>query len=283
MINKSKGNYLPYIYISWLSSIYYKTIDNELYKAIKSIENQECKYKQEIIIVKDGDINKETNKLLNNYDFKIPHKIIKIDKNKGLGNAMKVGSKYCRGKYIARFDVDDINLKNRLQVQIPHIEKDPRIAVISCEIYEFNEKGEFFYKKNYRNSLDQIIYKFNPINHPTTIINKELLLKVGNYNDIKYFEDYYLWLKFIKHGYKIKLVNEPLVLMKVNSSHRKRWGFKYSFYEILFTYQIVREKLINYKYLIFFIIRIISRLIPLAFIQIQIRKKNRILIKEKII
>ena len=110
------------VYISWLGSIYIKSNKEDFIKAIKSIEWQDCNYKQEIIIVKDGPINQELEFLIDNYNFKINHKLISIKNNQGLGKALKVGSENCNGKYIARFDTDDINLPNRLKTQIPIIE-----------------------------------------------------------------------------------------------------------------------------------------------------------------
>ena len=188
---------------------------------------------------------------------------------------MKICSNNCQGKYIARFDTDDINLPNRLKTQIPIIENDYNIALVSSEVYEKSDSGKIFYKKNYKKNFKDIIYKFNPINHPTVIINKEILFREGNYENIKYFEDYYLWLKFFKKGYKMNLINIPLVVMNVSDQYRKRWGIKYLLYEFIFTFKAIQNKLIQVNYLFYFILRLISRLIFLPIFQKFIRKNRR--------
>ena len=263
------------VYISWLGSVYIKSNKQDFLKAIKSIEWQDCKYKQEIIIVKDGPVSKDLDSFIDNYNFKINHKIISLEYNQGLGKALKIGSNHCKGQYIARFDTDDINLPNRLKTQIPIIENDFNIALISSAVYEKSDCGKIFYKKNHKKNFKDIIFKFNPINHPTVIINKKILFRVGNYEDIKYFEDYYLWLKFFKKGYKINLMNEPLVVMNVSSQYRKRWGIRYLLYELIFTFKVIQNKLINVNYLFYFILRLMSRLILLPVFQKSIRKNRR--------
>ena len=262
------------VYISWLGSIYIKSKKEDLIRSIKSIEWQDCEYKQEIVIVKDGIISKELDDLIKSYVFKFKYKIIAIKSNKGLGIALKIGSKSCSGKYIARFDTDDINLPNRLSTQIPIIENDKNIALVSSSVFE-KSNNNIYYKKPYKINLQEIIYKLNPINHPTVIINKSILFELGNYENVKYFEDYYLWLKILKNGYRIELITDALVLMNVDNQYRKRWGIKYLFYEFIFSFKIIKNRLISFKYIFYFILRLISRVILVPAFQDKIRKKRR--------
>tara|TARA_Y100000739_G_scaffold229459_1_gene244255 strand:- start:705 stop:1562 length:858 start_codon:yes stop_codon:yes gene_type:complete len=275
-MNFNKDNFISSkVYISWLGSVYIKSSKEDFIRAIKSIEWQDYKYKQEIIIVKDGPISNELEDLIDNYFYKLNHKIISTEYNQGLGNALRLGSKNCIGKYIARFDTDDINLPNRLSTQIPIIENDSNIALVSSAVLEKSHSEKIFYKKNYKRNGIEMIYKFNPINHPTVIINKDILIKVGNYENVKYFEDYYLWLKILKEGYKIHLINTPLVVMNIDDQYRKRWGIRYLLYEFIFTRKIIKNKLIKRKYIFYLILRIISRLILLPAFQKKIRKNRR--------
>ena len=74
-MNISKDNFISNkVYISWLGSVYIKSKKEDFIRAIKSIEWQDCKYIQEIIIVKDGPISNELESLIDNYKFKINHK-----------------------------------------------------------------------------------------------------------------------------------------------------------------------------------------------------------------
>ena len=275
-MNFNKNNFISNeVYISWLGSVYIKSNKEDFIRAIKSIEWQDCKYIQEIIIVKDGPLSQELESLIDNYIFKINYKVISLKYNQGLGNALKHGSEKCNGKYIARFDTDDINLPNRLKTQIPLMENDSKIALVSSAVYERSDTERIFFKKNYKKNIKDLIYKFNPINHPTVILKKEILFRVGNYEKIKYFEDYYLWLKIFKKGYKILIINNPLVLMNVDTQYQKRWGIIYLFYEFIFTYKVIQSKLIKENYFFYFILRLISRLILFPTFQEKIRKNRR--------
>ena len=264
-------------YISWLGSIYFQSRKIDLIESIRSIELQECNYQQEIVLVKDGLITKDIEIFLKNYTFKISFKLINIVKNTGLGNALKIGSQNCEGKYIVRFDTDDISLPNRLSTQIPLLENNSELAFISSAVYEKDSSDKIYYKLPYKNSSENLIYKLNPVNHPTVVLNKEILFSVGNYQSVYYFEDYYLWLKFIKNGYKYKLINDPLVVMKVDESYTKRWGLKYAFYEIIFFQKLIKENMINPKYSKYFLLRILSRLILIPYFQKKIRNNRRVL------
>ena len=270
------------VYISWLGSVYINSKIEDFVRAIKSIEWQDCKYIQEIIIVKDGLISEELENFLKNYKFKFSHKIISLKNNRGLGIAMKIGSENCIGKYIARFDTDDINLPNRLSTQIPILENDHKIGLVSSAVFEKSIKNKIFYKIPYKKSLKEIINKFNPINHPTVIMNKAILFEVGNYENVKYFEDYYLWLKFFKSGYRITLINDALVLMNIEEKYRKRWGIKYFFYESNFIFKVLKNKLIKKVYILYFIPRLLSRLMIIPIFQNKIRNKRRGLSNYKI-
>ena len=275
-MNFSKDEFIPYkVYISWLGSVYIESKKEDFLKAIKSIEWQDCEYAQEIVIVKDGILNKDLESFLKNYSFKFNHKIITLKNNSGLGIAMKIGSQNCNGKYIARFDTDDINLPNRLSTQIPLLEKNRELALISSAVFEKSPNNQIFYKNPYKQNLREVIYKFNPINHPTVILNKNILIKAGNYENIKYFEDYYLWLKILKKGYEILLINDPLVIMNTDAQYRKRWGVKYFKYEFIFIFKTIQNKLIKKKYIFFSFLRLITRVIMIPAFQEIIRKKRR--------
>ena len=85
-MNFNKDNFISNdIYISWLGSIYINSQKEDFLRAIKSIEAQNCDYKQEIVIGKDGIIEPELDDSLKSYPFKINFKIIPIKSNQGLG------------------------------------------------------------------------------------------------------------------------------------------------------------------------------------------------------
>ena len=70
----------------------------------------------------------------------------------------------------------------------------------------------------------------NPFNNPSSMMKKEYILKVGNYREFRYLEDYDLTMRLIhdnptKDFYNIQ---EPLVVMQTNdSSYLRRGGLLY--------------------------------------------------------
>ena len=74
----------------------------------------------------------------------------------------------------------------------------------------------------------------NPLNHPTVMFRKSEIIRVGSYKNLKYFEDFELWIRCIKNAQIIINYKKPLVAMKRKSYMEKRKGYLYAFYEILF-------------------------------------------------
>ena len=106
----------------------------------------------------------------------------------------------------------------------------------------------------------------NPINHPTVLFKKSDIINVGLYKDIKFFEDYELWLRCIKSGLKIKNINKPLVAMKRSDFFSKRHGLKYAYFEFKFLKEITKEKTISRFLIPIYFLRIFIRIIPHRFI-----------------
>ena len=107
------------------------------------------------------------------------------------------------------------------------------------------------------------LYMFrNPINHPSVLMKKADILKVGSYKDIKHFEDYELWLRCIKNGLKIHNINQSLVAMRRSNFFSKRKGYKYALCELEFLKLSLKEKQIKIIFIPLYIIRLFIRIIP---------------------
>ena len=263
---KNKSKTLP---ISCICSIYKGTVLKELIIAIDSILIQEYK-PNEIIIIVDGEINSNINSFLdylsNFGDF---FKIYYLKNNQGLGLALNYGIQESRNDLIARFDSDDINLKDRLKVQYDEIIQNPEISILGSSVLEFvNPDESQIIKKinnNFKNRFKLHMIR-NPINHPSVLFKKSDIINVGLYKDIKFFEDYELWLRCIKSGLKIKNINKPLVAMKRSDFFSKRHGLKYAYFEFKFLKEITKEQTISRFLIPIYFLRIFIRIIPHRFI-----------------
>lgn len=183
---------------------------NYLPYAIKSILKQTFE-DFEFIIVNDGSSD-NTDKILKN--FALRDKRIKIleQENKGLTYSLNRGIFMAKGKYIARMDADDISLKVRFINQIKYLYENCDVAVLGCNAVVIDDLGLRIAKwDNFlvHHDIDNYHMKGygGGIIHSSAMIRKDILLKVGGYDEKwKYAQDYDLWLRLAEIS---RLANLP--------------------------------------------------------------------------
>ena len=188
-----------------------------LNKAIDSILNQTFR-EFEFIIINDGSTD-NSQRIIESYT---DNRIIVINKpNTGLIDTLNMGISASTGEWIARMDADDISYPTRFAEQLKFIQDD--IAVIgsqACLIDEFDKiYGETRFdceNDKIRKKLRQ--YKSNII-HPSVIINKSMINRVGGYDPkMEVAEDYDLWLRLSGVG-KIINVNKKLIGLRKHTGN----------------------------------------------------------------
>ena len=131
--------------ISAICCIYKNTILKEFILAIDSILVQDY-IPNEVVIIVDGYVSNEIRSFL---DFILSlgdiFKVFYIEENVGLGLALNYGIPKCTNKLIARFDSDDINLKDRLKIQYEFIKRNPQISIVGSDVFEFNNHKSFVF------------------------------------------------------------------------------------------------------------------------------------------
>ena len=136
-------------------------------------------------------------------------KIIINKKNIGVSKSRNKALKYCKGKYIAFIDADDLWKSNKLYKQIQFMEKN--LASFSFTSYDIiNTKDKLIKKRHVYNdpSYEQLSRK-NIIGLSTVIINKKILNYI-KFPNLRTQEDFAVWLNLLKKG--IKLSHIPMVL-----------------------------------------------------------------------
>ena len=254
--------------ITSICAIYINTSKKEIKLAINSLLFQ--KYiPNQILIIADGPIIDDVKVYIKHLKKKFDDiiKIIYLKNNRGLGYALKIGLENSKNEIIARFDSDDLNLKDRLHKQYKYLMKDKSIDILGSKVLEYKiEKGVISTRIKKVPLKDLEIKKMmryrNPINHPSVIFRKTPILNAGSYRIIDAFEDYYLWLRCKKINLKFENLNEPLVAMRRESNILRRYGFHYAIWEIIFLRKLILENLINFFFIIPFIVRISLRILP---------------------
>lgn len=218
---------------SVLMSVYENDSPEFLKLALESIYEKQTRKPDEIVVVFDGPISDVLNDVLNNFRigkedvvFYYPQEI-----NRGLGEALRIGSEKCTGDYILRMDSDDISDPERFAKQIAYVEAHPEIDVLGTDIAEFqvNEQEENKRVRVCPAEHDDIVKmgkKRNPMNHVTACIKRTALQKCGGYKTLLLLEDYYLWLNMIASGCRLANINESLVYVRVGNGFDSKRGSK---------------------------------------------------------
>ena len=70
---------------------------------------------------------------------------LSIEKNVGLGEALNLGLKHCKCRYVARMDSDDESLPNRFKRQIDFLKTNRNVVLIGCqaEFVNLASKGAY--------------------------------------------------------------------------------------------------------------------------------------------
>ena len=209
---------------SVLMSVYKNDNPDFLKMALESIYEKQTRKPDEIVVVFDGKLTAELYAVLDKFKENKENIVFYYpqDTNRGLGEALRIGSKKCTGDYIFRMDSDDISVPERFEKQIAYIESHPDIDVLGTDIAEFdkspeNEKMRLRVCPQKHNDIVQMGKKRNPMNHVTVCMKKSALQKCGGYETLLLLEDYYLWLKMIACNCKLENINEVLVYVRIGN------------------------------------------------------------------
>jgi teichuronic acid biosynthesis glycosyltransferase TuaG len=176
-------------------------------KTLKSVISQTLKDFEIIIIYNDTDEDeiKFVKKLIKK---KKKIKLFIKRKKLGAGLARNFGIEKSQGKYIAFLDADDIWKKNKLKLQMNFMKVNKfEISHTSYEAIK-KEKKIVIKSKSFQNYKD--LLKSCDIGLSTVILKRKILNKYFSFSNLKTKEDFVLWLKLLKYGYKIEYLDKNL-------------------------------------------------------------------------
>lgn len=219
--------------VSILMSVYIKEKPEYFRESLQSVIDQTTSVK-EIVLVLDGPITDQLQFVIDEYQKSNPIliKLVPLKENVGLGKALAVGVEACSYELIARMDTDDIMLPNRIEKQYAEFVSEPELVIVGSNIDEFYDTPKSIVGRRVVPETNEEIRNFsrrrNPFNHMTVMFKKKAVLEVGNYQQMMGFEDYYLWVRLLKAGYKGKNIQESLVYARTGEDmYARRGGKKY--------------------------------------------------------
>jgi len=254
---------------SVLMSIYYKEKPEYFNRAMQSIWDEQTIKPNEIVLVQDGKLTEDLYGVIDEWKNKLVEvlKIVPLEKNVGLGDALNEGIKHCNYELIARMDTDDIALPNRFEKQLKVLENSD-VDVISSWVSEFedSEKNIVSLRKVPETQSEIVIFakKRNPVNHPSVMYRKNAVLAAGSYQNMIGFEAYYLWICMLQYGSKMANIPEVLVNMRAGYSQlERRGGVSYIKNEIIFQRKLLEIGFLNkFEFMKNIAMRVFVRIMP---------------------
>ena len=259
-------------YFSVLMSVYIKENPKYFDRALQSITDDQILKPNQIVLVKDGPLTNELEKIIEKWSEKYKNlfKIIPLEKNMGLGEALRIGIENCSYNLIARMDTDDIAKPERFQEQIK-IFKNNEVDLVGSWIDEFWEIDNKIKIQKIRKvpekdkEIKEKLKFLNSFNHPTVMYRKNEVLKAGSYSE-KYhlMEDYYLWVRMAMNSCKFYNIQKSLLFFRTTpDTYKRRGGIRFIKVDILFQTELLRSGFINiFEYLRNLFVRISFRIIP---------------------
>lgn len=192
-----------------------------LRRAIDSVLNQTYG-DLEFIIVDDGSTDGSESLIKEYKDDRIRY--YPLERNSYYCYAANYGLQYCSGQYVAFMNSDDIWLPNKLEKQIDFMEshKDygacfSAVALIDDQEQDVTDECwqmRDLFARQYASQKDclSFLLKYgNSLCHPSALVRKELLNKVGTFN-LMYCQlaDYDLWIRIVSET-PIHVLEERLV------------------------------------------------------------------------
>lgn len=230
-------------------SVYIKENPEYFYKSVESMINQTIK-PDEIIIVCDGPLTTELENVLSSFCAEYPFiKAIRLKENMGRSYAAQVGLNACSNEIVLRMDSDDISLPYRAELSLEALRHCDIVGGIIAEFDgDVDNITGLRILPNKHNDIVKFSKKRSPINNVTVAFKKSLIEKINGYNvNLKYAEDYFLWVKAIQNGAICNNINYIFVYVRAGNDMASRRNDE--FYKATKT---LRKYMLKTKYINFF-------------------------------
>lgn len=166
----------------------------------------------ELIVVDDGSTD-TTHEILEHYEARDSRLIVlALGTSVGVTRALNAGLWLCRAPLVARLDADDVMRRDRLTVQRAYLEQHPTVGVVgSWSLLRWLD-GRVTLDQSPVSSeeIRRTLRRRNPIAHPTVMMRRALLERVGWYDEsFQVAQDYDCWARLSRIT---DLANLPMAL-----------------------------------------------------------------------
>jgi glycosyltransferase involved in cell wall biosynthesis len=155
----------------------------------------------------------------------------------GLVAALNTGLEACRAGIVARMDADDAAHPRRLEEQVRLLDRHPEVGVASCmvchvPVHRVGEGARLYARwlNHLLTHADVMRERFveSPIAHPSAVVRRGLLERIGGYRDVGWPEDYDLWLRLAEAGAVFAKVPRVLYFWRDHADRLTRRDYRYA-------------------------------------------------------
>jgi len=197
--------------------------EENIKETIENAKNLDYPRDKEIIIVDDGSTDRT---------FEIAKKIkgVKVLRKKrgGKANALNFGIKHAKGEIVVCIDSDSYPEKSALLKTVPFFEKN--VAAVTTSVFVKDAKGilerlqEIEYMMiAWSRKLFEYLDAIYVTPGPMSLYKKDILQKLGGFDEKNLTEDIEIAWRLIKHNYKIKMSLDTKVFTSVPKTIKKWW------------------------------------------------------------
>ena len=229
--------------VSVITPVYNR--EKYLEECITSILNQT--YQNFEFIIVDDKSTDNTLDIIKSYALQDPRiKLLENSKNVGATLSFNSGLDFCKGKYVARMDSDDISLPKRLIKQVEIFESWQDLEALGTGAILINQNGSEITRKQFPSDYKKIKNILNtgvPVFDPSVMMRTNFLKENKGFdNRLAPADDYHLWLTLFKQKKIISNINNYLIKYRLHDSNLSKLESKNQLQKTFLALQIYKSE-----------------------------------------
>lgn len=199
----------------------------------------------ELVLVADGELNDNLLLIIDEFKINQPLKLLSLQNNVGLAQALNSGLAIIRTMYTVRADADDFNYPCRFEVLLAKLREG--FDLVGSSIREVDKAGvEVAFRKCPLTEVEirNFVRTRNPFNHMTVGFRTAAVVEAGGYPSIYLKEDYALWATLLARDCRVCNLSAVLVDATAGTDmFRRRGGMRYAMAEVNLQRHLVKCRL----------------------------------------
>lgn len=174
----------------------------------------------DVVVIEDGDVGSGLTAVLDAHGVRR----IRVPAG-GAGPARQAGLEALTTRWFAIADSDDVSAPDRFASQLARLEGGD-VAAVGAAMAEFEGSEDRVVGLRRlpgdHAGIARLARINNPVNHPTLMAERQVVLDAGGYRDLPWLEDYDLMVRLVGSGARLANLPEPLVLFRSSAAQRAR-------------------------------------------------------------